>query len=117
MLVAFTFACGTDYGGNGSYGGTVAAPYESCTLQDGCTNGTACLPTTLPASAGYTGYSCTNGCNADRDCLQDLNNYAAICVNAQCYIRCPNGSQTCPYGTGCVSFADQEGFLVNVCTP
>ena len=95
----------------------VDAPYEACTLNDGCSGGTACLQTTLPASAGYTGASCTTGCNADADCLQDLSNYAAICVNQQCYIECPNGGANCPYGTGCLTFTDQAGFPVDVCTP
>src|ERR1700674_3543895 len=99
-LLALVFAaCG---GSNNR----VDAPYESCTLQEGCSQGTGCLATTLPASTGYTGASCTTGCNADIDCLQDLSNYAAICVNSQCYIQCPHGSSTCPYGTGCLTFTD-----------
>jgi hypothetical protein len=95
----------------------VDQPYESCDLNEGCSQGTACLQTTLPASAGYTGASCTTPCNVDADCLQDLSNYAAICVNQQCYIQCPNGGQSCPYGTGCVTFSDQAGFPVDTCTP
>jgi hypothetical protein len=95
----------------------VDAPYESCTPGEICHGGTQCLPTTLPASAGFTGYLCTNSCATSVDCLQDLSNYAAICVNAQCYIQCPNGGASCPYGTGCVTFQDQAGFAVNICTP
>ncbi len=92
-------------------------PYESCTPSETCTQGTACYPTSLPASAGITGYLCTVSCNYDTDCPQDLTNYAAICVNNQCYIQCPVGGVTCPYGTGCVQFSDQGGNLINLCTP
>jgi hypothetical protein len=92
-------------------------PYESCALGDGCRGGTACLATTLPASAGFTGYLCTTGCATAADCLQDITNFAAICVNSQCYIQCPTGGSNCPYGTGCLAFQDQAGFPVNICTP
>jgi hypothetical protein len=109
LLALFLAACGG--------GGQVDAPYESCALNEGCSQGTGCLASTLPASTGYTGASCTTGCNASGDCLQDLSNYAAICVNSQCYIQCPQGSSTCPYGTGCVTFTDQEGIAVDICTP
>jgi hypothetical protein len=95
----------------------VDQPYESCTLNEGCSQGTGCLATTLPASAGFTGASCTTGCSQDADCLQDLNNYDAICVNGQCYIECPGGGASCPYGTGCLNFSDQNGGDVTVCTP
>jgi hypothetical protein len=92
-------------------------PYQSCNPGDGCTQGTACVATTLPASAGYTGYLCTVQCNTDADCPQDLTNFVSTCVNDQCYTQCPNGGANCPYGTGCLSFADQAGNPINLCTP
>lgn len=93
------------------------SPYQSCNQGDGCGQGTGCLATTLPASAGYTGSFCTTSCGTSNDCPQDLSNYAAICVNSQCYIQCPSGTSTCPYGTGCLTFSDQYGNPVNLCTP
>lgn len=102
-------------GGGGS--GVIASPYESCQPGDTCTQGTVCSETTLPVSAGFTGALCTVGCNTDQDCPQDLNNYAAICVNGQCYTQCPAGNSTCPYGTGCVTLQDQNGFDFDICTP
>jgi hypothetical protein len=92
-------------------------PYESCNAGDSCNGGLACLATTLPASAGFTGNLCTSGCNTSNDCLQDITNFAAICVNSQCYIQCPNGGANCPYGTGCVTFSDQVGNPIDICTP
>jgi hypothetical protein len=110
LLVLLVSSC---VGGKGA----LQAPYQSCGEYDGCSTGTFCSETTLPASAGYTGSFCTNSCHADADCLQDLDNYAAICVNAQCYITCPTGNRSCPYGTGCLTFADSSGFGFNLCTP
>lgn len=101
----------------GCGGRTVDQPYETCVHGDACTQGTVCADTTLPASAGFTGSLCTNGCNTDGDCLQDLTNYAAICVNTQCYIQCPTGGSNCPYGTGCLTFTDQNGNPIDICTP
>jgi hypothetical protein len=95
----------------------VDLPYESCVPSDGCTQGTGCIQSSLPPTAGFTGTFCSTGCNRDSDCLQDLQNFAAICVNAECYIQCPQGNGTCPYGTGCVSFADDVGTIVDLCTP
>jgi hypothetical protein len=92
-------------------------PYESCNPSDSCSQNTACLATTLPASSGFTGYLCTVTCASDSNCPQDLTNYASICVNSQCYTQCPSGGASCPYGTGCVTFSDQNGNLVNLCTP
>ena len=92
-------------------------PYESCSAGDACGQGTACYQSSLPASAGFTGNLCSTPCNDSSDCLQDLTNYAAICVNSLCYIQCPTGGSTCPYGTGCVQFSDQSGNAVNLCTP
>ncbi len=95
----------------------VDGPYQACAPGDGCAQGTVCAGSTLPASAGYTGNLCTTGCNTTNDCLQDLSNYAAICVNSQCYIQCPQGGSTCPYGTGCLTFQDQSGNRIDLCTP
>jgi|GEM_PF-3378546 len=97
-------------------GPAVDDPYESCYPGDRCTQGTACLDTTLPASAGYTGSLCTVTCNVDLDCPQDLTNYASICVNSQCYTQCPTGSRSCPYGTGCITFDSNTG-PISICTP
>lgn len=98
--------------------GTIAYPYESCDeFVDVCDQGLACLPTTLPVSAGYTGELCTTTCRRDLDCPQLLSNYASICINQQCYIRCPDGGALCPYGTGCVTFSDQAGYPFDICTP
>lgn len=92
-----------------------AAPYENCSAGEGCTQGTACIQSTVGSS--YSGYFCSNSCNTSNDCLQDLNNYDAICVNDACYIQCPTGGQTCPYGTQCFAFTDQTGGEVDLCTP
>lgn len=100
-------ACGT----------VVNQPYQACAYGETCSGGTVCQQTRLPASSGYTGALCTTGCTYGSDCLQDLSNYAAICVNSQCYIECPSGGYSCPYGTACISFADQYGYPVNLCTP
>ncbi|HXU67750.1 MAG TPA: hypothetical protein VN947_00400 [Polyangia bacterium] len=105
-------------GGGGGPVGVVANPYESCDPSvDVCDQGFECLDTTLPASAGFTGSLCTVPCNFDTDCPQDLTNFASICINGQCYTQCPTGGATCPYGTGCVTFSDQDGNLVDLCTP
>jgi hypothetical protein len=91
-----------------------ASPYENCSAVEVCTGGTACLDSTLPA--GYAGYFCTTTCQASTDCGQDLTNYDAICVNSQCYIQCPTGGITCPYGTSCFTFDSNVG-PVSLCTP
>ncbi len=116
FVVALAFSvlgCG---GGGGS---TVAVdePYESCQPGDVCDQGTVCSGTTLPVSAGFTGNLCTVGCTVDTDCPQDLSNFSSICVNSQCYTQCPDGGANCPYGTGCVTFQDQDGNEFNICTP
>jgi hypothetical protein len=98
-------------------GAVVDQPYSSCTPGDACGQGTVCAATTLPASSGFTGSFCTNGCNVGSDCLMDLTNYATSCVNSQCYITCPAGGGSCPYGTGCLTFMDQNGNPINLCTP
>jgi hypothetical protein len=98
-------------------GTTVRQPYESCTSDEGCSQGTACLPTSLPVFAGFTGAVCTNACAVSTDCLPVFNNFDTSCVNGQCYLTCPSGNISCPYGTTCLSFTDQNGFLVNLCTP
>ena len=89
--------------------------YEACNPGDGCAHGTVCAPTSLPAQF-YTGSLCTNGCNTSNDCLQDLSD-SVLCVNSQCYFQCPANGAACPNGTACVSFQDQEGFEVDLCTP
>ncbi len=119
IRLSFCIALALSVVGCGGGGGTgvIASPYESCQPGDDCTQGTDCLETTLPVSAGFTGALCTVGCNTDLDCPQDLTNYAAICVNDQCYTQCPDGGALCPYGTGCVTLQDQNGFDFNLCTP
>jgi hypothetical protein len=98
--------------------GTVGAPYETCdSATDVCSQGLACLPTTLPAATGFTGELCTTTCTYSTDCPQDITNYASICVNGQCYTQCPAGSSTCPYGTACLTFSDQTGRAVDICAP
>lgn len=91
-------------------------PYESCGNGDYCTGGLTCATTTLPASSGYTGAFCTAGCFDSSDCPQLLSNYYAICVNEQCYLQCPTGSGSCPYGQGCFVFNSNIG-PVSLCTP
>ena len=112
--LAFSF-----FGCGGGGGGTVVVdqPYESCQAGDVCDQGTVCSATTLPVSAGFTGNLCTVQCNVDTDCPQDLSNFASICVNGQCYTQCPDGGANCPYGTGCVTFQDQDANEFNICTP
>ncbi len=91
-------------------------PYESCVPGDNCTNGTLCMSTSLPSSTGYTGNLCSNACNTTADCVQDVTSFSATCVNGVCYLQCPPSGQ-CPYGTGCLTFSDQNGVLINLCTP
>lgn len=91
-------------------------PYESCAYGDYCNGGLTCAQTTLPASSGYTGSFCTAGCNFSSDCPQLISNYDAICVNQQCYLQCPTGSNTCPYGQGCFIFDSNVG-PISLCTP
>jgi hypothetical protein len=109
LLLSLSVACGPVV--------VVDDPYESCNPGDSCSQGTACLATTLPASSGFTGSLCTVSCNTSNDCPQDLTNFASICVNSQCYTQCPSGGASCPFGTGCITFQDQGGNLVNLCTP
>jgi hypothetical protein len=95
-----------------------ANAYETCDDRvDTCPSGLTCTPSTLPASAGFTGEFCSSGCSFSTDCLQLVSNYDAICVNDLCYIQCPDGGAACPYGTGCATFSDQDGNAVNLCTP
>jgi hypothetical protein len=92
-------------------------PYESCEPGDNCTAGLYCLGTSLPASSGYSGYFCTSGCNSDADCVQVPTNFDANCVNGQCYLTCPGGSDSCPYDQSCFQFTDSTGAPINLCTP
>jgi hypothetical protein len=95
----------------------VDGAYESCVDGDLCPTSLSCTTSTLPSNDGYTGEFCTSGCNVSTDCAQDLSNFASICVNSQCYTQCPDGGGSCPYGTGCITFNDQNGDPVNLCTP
>jgi hypothetical protein len=91
-------------------------PYESCSPGDYCTGGLACADTTLPISSGYSGSFCTSTCNTGADCLQVPQNFSAECVNAQCYLTCPTGGETCPYSQGCFTFDSNAG-PISLCTP
>jgi hypothetical protein len=91
-------------------------PYDTCYAGDTCAGGLTCAGTTLPASSGYTGYFCTSGCSLDTDCLQVPTNYSASCVNEQCYLTCPAGSSSCPYGQSCFTFDSNLG-SIDLCTP
>ena len=90
-------------------------PYESCETGDLCTGGLDCLPTSLPASTGFSGQLCTSTCSSDADCLQDVSNFSAVCVNDQCYLTCPS-SDSCPYSQGCLTFDSNAG-PISLCTP
>jgi hypothetical protein len=117
-LLLTAAACG------GGGGPQLFQPYDSCDTQngDGCTSfggiGFACVPTTLPPPVAFTGEFCTVGCATISDCPLAINNFDTICVNSQCYIQCPQGSQTCPYGQGCFPFTDSAtGDIISLCTP
>jgi hypothetical protein len=92
-------------------------PYQSCEPGDDCSGGLTCSPTTLPASTGYTGDFCTSSCGSASDCLQVPDNFTAQCVNGQCYLTCPTGSGSCPYDQQCLTFDDQNGNAIDLCTP
>jgi hypothetical protein len=94
----------------------VDGAYEQCVQGDACDQGTVCIPTSLPPSLGFGGDLCTNSCNVANDCLQDLSD-SVLCVNQQCYFQCPINGASCPNGTACLSFQDEEGFEVDLCTP
>ena len=112
------FGCSAPYQPVPVTTGPTAGAYETCDDRvDVCPGGLTCTPSSLPASAGFTGEFCSSGCNFSTDCLQLVANYDAICVNSLCYIQCPAGGGTCPYGTGCLEFADQDGNPVDLCTP
>lgn len=98
-------------------GGQLDQPYDVCAANDRCDQGTVCIQSTLPVV--FSGFFCSNGCNIDQDCLQDFSNFPSICVNSACYLSCDGqvGSRTCPYGTECVSFVDQNNFETDLCTP
>ena len=109
VALAFLTACGTPPTPTDD-------PYESCSAGDNCSGGLTCAATTLPASTGYSGSFCTSTCMADTDCLQVPANYAANCVNGQCYLTCPS-SDTCPDSQSCLTFSDQNGNPISLCTP
>ncbi len=91
-------------------------PYDSCVAGDTCSGGLTCADTTLPASSGYSGSFCTSQCSSDGDCIQVPTNYAATCVNGQCYLTCPS-DDTCPFSQSCLTFTDQNGDPISLCTP
>ena len=91
--------------------------YDSCEPGDLCPDGLACTPTDLPASTGYSGDFCTASCSVATDCPGIPGSFDAACVNGQCYLTCPAGSGTCPYSQGCLSFTDQNGNAIDLCTP
>lgn len=91
-------------------------PYDSCNAGDECSGGLACLETTLPATSGFSGNLCTSSCSVDTDCVQVPTNFAANCVNGQCYLTCPS-SDSCPFSQSCLTFTDQNGNPVSLCTP
>jgi hypothetical protein len=95
---------------------TYVHPYETCGGDDACSGGLACVETTLPASTGFTGAFCTSGCDYDSDCVQVPSSFEGICVNSQCYLTCPS-DEACPYDQSCLTFQDQFGTLINLCTP
>jgi hypothetical protein len=109
MLALCLAACG---GG----GGQVDAPFDFCAQNDGCSQGTACIPSTLPLV--FNGFFCSANCNVSSDCPQDFTNFPTICVNQACYLSCPAGSNSCPYTSSCATFQDdQTGELLDLCTP
>ncbi len=118
MMFAVTMfgGCGSNSNANDGSTAIIDNPYETCYAGDICASGLTCAATTLPASSGYTGYFCTSGCNVDTDCVQVPANYAAACVNQQCYLTCPGGSYTCPYDQGCFTFDSNAGPIA-LCTP
>ncbi len=98
-------------------------PYESCSSGDTCSMaGITCQGSTLGATS-WTGALCTTTCTSNSDCPQDLSNYSAVCVFyaegiGQCYLTCPGGSSTCPYGQSCFSYSnDYNGGNIELCTP
>jgi hypothetical protein len=117
VAVGFLVAASSLVTGCGGGGGNIDGAYESCYSGDVCDLNLDCLPTTLPESAGYTGALCTSTCATSADCAPDLTGYTPLCVNAQCYTQCPDGGATCPYGTTCLQFSDQDGNEVDLCTP
>lgn len=91
-------------------------PYDSCSSGDDCSGGLACVSTTLPASTGFTGYLCTSTCSQDSDCVQVPSSFAANCINSQCYLTCPS-NDACPYDQSCLTFSDQNGNPISLCSP
>jgi len=94
----------------------IDSPYDTCYSGDRCAAGLTCATTTLPVSSGYTGAFCTSGCTYDSDCVQVPSNYSAACVDNQCYLTCPSGNYSCPYGQDCFTFDSNLG-SIDLCTP
>jgi hypothetical protein len=92
--------------------------YDACVRGDFCAGGFNCEPSNLPITS-FTGAFCTVDCTADNQCPLLSNNFSTICINQQCVLQCPTGSQTCPYGQQCVTFsdADNPGDVFDICTP
>jgi hypothetical protein len=88
--------------------------YEACFSGEECQagSGTSCIPSTVSS-----GFFCSAGCNFDQDCPDDLTNFARACVNNACYIQCAGTSRTCPNGNACFAFTQQDGSIVELCTP
>jgi hypothetical protein len=116
LLLPSVLAGGALLAACGSPVRVVDDPYDSCSAGDDCRGGLVCADTTLPASSGYSGSFCTSGCSSDADCLQLVSNFDAVCVNDQCYLTCPAGSQSCPYSQGCFTFGSNAG-PISLCTP
>jgi len=98
-------------------------PYETCYAGDVCTGaGVSCQSSTLSGSS-WSGELCTTSCVSDGDCPQDVSNYNAVCVfygsgEGQCFLTCPGGSYSCPYGQACFTYVDgYTGDSLDLCTP
>lgn len=92
-------------------------PYDICAQGDSCANDQVCMPTSLPASSGYTGSLCTSACSSDLDCLV-TGFYLQACFSGECYITCtPGAGPFCPYGQRCVIYDRANLGDVELCTP
>jgi hypothetical protein len=106
-IVAVTAGCGpapADY------------PYDTCNPGEVCAGGLTCATSTLPAGSSFTGTFCTSGCTTSADCLQVPENQTATCVNGHCYLQCPTGGISCPYGQACFTYDSNVG-PISLCSP